>query len=383
MKHYLLFLLILVVGNLSAQITINSDHFPQAGDTLFTAVDNLPSSSIQITDAGGDQAWDFSSLQSPFTRQTLVLNTSEGNFSSFFPNADVVLKVGENSESYYTIDENTVELIGFAGMDPVGLGAELVTPFSPAYISQRAPLNFFDVNPMESNLNVPFAADEIPGNIFDNLPITPDSIRVRVAIDRLDVVDAWGVLTIPGGIYDVLREKRTEIRETRLDAKVGFLGWQDVTDIILAAAGDFEEIADQLGRDTIITYHFINDEVKEAIAVVTTADDGVTVTQVEYKANDIITNVQDVTKLKPGVYASPNPAMVNVRFEFSNLDPGNYQLKIFNILGVEVWSRNYQINGMRTEKVNISSLRKGTYLYSLISPNGKTLTTKRLIVVRP
>ena len=383
MKHILLFLFLISGSYLSAQTEITDAIFPEAGDTLFTAVDNLPSSTIEITAAGGDQSWDFTALQAPFTRQTLVLDASEGDFSASFPNTNLVYKSGLNAETYYSVSDDEILLVGFTGADPVGIGVELVTKFDPAYTSQRAPLNFFDVNQFESNLNIPFATDEIPGGIFDNLPITPDSIRIRIAIDRLDVVDAWGNLTIPGGIYDVLREKRTEVRDTRLDAKVGFFGWQDVTDIILAAAGEFGDIAEQLGTDTILSYHFISDEAKEPIAVATMSDDEESILQVEYKANDVVTNVQDVTKLKPGVYVSPNPAMANVRFEFSNLESGIYTLRIYNILGVEVWSQKYQINGTRTEKVNISSLRKGTYLYSLISPEGKTLTTKRLIVVRP
>ncbi len=383
MKHFLLVFSLFLSLSAFAQITITSATFPEAGDTLFTAVDNLPSSSIEITPSGGDQSWDYSALQAPFTRQTLVLNASEGDLSSFFPNADLVLKSGLNVETYFNTDSDEVKLVGYSGSDPIGLGVELATSFMPAYVSQRAPLDFFDVNQHESALNVAFSAEEIPGGILDNLPITPDSIRVRVAINRLDMIDAWGTMTIPGGIYDVLREKRTEIRETRLDAKVGFFGWQDVTDIILAAAGEFGEIAEQLGTDTLVTYEFRSEDSKEAIAIVNMSPDEQSITQVEYKANDIVTNVQDVTKLKPGVYASPNPAMANVRFEFSNLTPGRYQLKIFNILGVEVWSNSYNINGTLTEKVNITSLRKGTYLYSLISPEGKTLTTKRLIVVRP
>lgn len=83
------------------------------------------------------------------------------------------------------------------------------------------------------------------------------------------------------------------------------------------------------------------------------------------------------------MYAFPNPAIVNVRFEFTNLIPGNYKVSIFNILGAEVWKNYYYISGQRIEKVDISNLRKGTYLYSLQDDRGKTIATKRLVVVRP
>jgi hypothetical protein len=381
MKQSLPFVFFLfVVLGLQAQITINNSNFPVAGDTLLLAIDNLPSG-IEITPAGGSQTWDFTTLQSPFTTQTVYKDANEGDFAANFPSADLVAQTNEVGELYYHVSNDIFELVGFAGEDPAGFGVEVATQFDPPYTERRAPLNFFDVNQTESALLVPFAAEDIPGDIFDGLPVTPDSIRIRVAIDLLDVVDAWGTLTIPGGIYDVLREKRTEIRETRVDIKVGFFSWTDVTDILLAGAGP--PLTDFLGADTTITYNFLSDEAKEPIAVVSTENDGETVTQVQFKSNDITSDVKVISEVKPGVYAYPNPAIVNVRFEFSNLDPGDYQLKIINILGVEVWSQKYQISGNRTERVNISFLRKGTYLYSLVNEDGKTLTTKRLIVIRP
>jgi len=84
------------------------------------------------------------------------------------------------------------------------------------------------------------------------------------------------------------------------------------------------------------------------------------------------------------VLAYPNPAIFDVRFEFMNLKPGTYQLKIYNLLGVAVLDTSYHIkSGSQVEKMDVSELRKGTYLYSLVGPDGKTIATKRLIIIRP
>ena len=37
----------------------------------------------------------------------------------------------------------------------------------------------------------------------------------------------------------------------------------------------------------------------------------------------------------------------------------------------------------KTIKLDISKLRKGTYLYSLTDAKGKTIATRRLMVIRP
>ncbi|MDV7394326.1 hypothetical protein RZS08_23290, partial [Arthrospira platensis SPKY1] len=133
---------------------------------------------------------------------------------------------------------------------------------------------------------VPFSADDVPGGILNNLPITPDSLRIRINTQRTDEVDAWGTLTIPGGIYDVLREKRTELRQTRIDAKIGFFpAWVDVTDIfveLLSLPG--------LGSLTQESYYFWSNEALEPIAVLSLSPATGEVQSVEYKANNISTN---------------------------------------------------------------------------------------------
>ncbi len=374
MKHLLLLALLWSTTPVFAQITITNQSFPTVGDTLRLAIDNLPSN-IPITPGGADLRWDFTSLQSPFTRQIVVRPTSESQHLERFPGANQFTPLSNESEAYYKKNNGSYQMLGLYGEDPFNFGIRVATRFNPPIIERRAPMKYHDENRSESAFTFAFSADDLPDAILDQLPITPDSIRVRIKTERFDKVDAWGKLTIPGDIYNVLREKRTEIREARLDAKIGFFGWQDITDLI--------PNSDMVGIDTTVSYHFFSNEVKEPIAVVTLDKQEAKAIRVEYKANDLVTDVQNVQSLKPGVYAFPNPAIVNVRFEFSNLNPGNYKLTIFSIIGTEVWSQRYYVNGHRIEKVDISSLRKGTYLYSLQDERGKTITTKRLVVVRP
>ena len=99
--------------------------------------------------------------------------------------------------------------------------------------------------------------------------------------------------------------------------------------------------------------------------------------------NDVINNINYINRGKADVFAYPNPAIEEVRFEFLNLKTGDYRLAIYNILGIEIWHEHYAISNDRTAKVDLASFRKGTYLYSLLDEKGKTITTKRLIILRP
>jgi hypothetical protein len=377
MKHFVLLLFIIIQNPLTAQIVLQTSTLPRVGDTLRTAIDNLPGN-ISLLPSGADQRWDFTTLQSPFTRQTVIKSPGEGRFQNQFPTANMLIELAEGAETYYRFvngQPSTVQLLGGFGKDPVGLGVEVITKLNPPLVERRAPLRYRDNNLVKSALTIPFSADDLPRAILDQLPITPDSLRIRIALDRQELVDAWGKLIIPGGIYDVLRQKRTEIRDVRVDARLGFLPWQDITGLI--------PNSNMIGKDTSVSYHFFSNEAKEPIAVVTMNNAGNRAQRVEYKASNGTTDVQNVKALKPSMYAFPNPAIVNVRFEFSNLNPGNYKVSIYNILGGEVWKNYYYINGQRIEKVDISHLRKGTYLYSLQDERGRTIVTKRLVVVRP
>jgi hypothetical protein len=359
---------------LAGQVTLTHQRFPKVGDTLRIAVDNLPAN-LTLGGPGPNQRWDFTNLQSPFTQQTVARAPSMGQGAAGFPNANVMILLAENLEGYYRASDREFSLLGYYGVDPLNFSVEALTRFQPPIPEYRAPLRYLDAARSETSVSLPIATEELPRVVLLRLPITPDSLRIRINAKREDLVDAWGKLIIPGGIHDVLREKRVETRDTRLDAKIGFLPWQDITGLI--------PNIEALGKITTVSYHFMSNEAKEPIAVVYLDAAERLISRVEYKASDRLSTVQTIGELKPGVYAFPNPAIVNVRFEFTNLPPGEYTLSIYSILGLKQWSQQYYVNSNRTEKVNISSLRKGTYLYSLSDARGRTISTKRLVVIKP
>lgn len=369
-----IFVQFFVLNSAFAQITVDNSTFPIAGDTLRTSVDNLPSN-IEIGSAGVDLSWDFSSLQSPFVDELLVQNAEEGQVADQFPTADVVTELLGGGEAYYSSDDNEYLLLGYNGPDPIGFGIDLLARLEPASVIKRAPMNFLDINTSGFNINIPFSAEAIPAEVFENLPIKPDSIRIRISSDRTDVVDAWGTLTIPGGTFEVLREKRIEYQETLLDIKIGEFPWQDVTALV--------PFPDLLGTDTIITYNYFSNDAKEPIVVATVSPDESVVETVTYKSIEVPTSITRPNVAKSDVIAYPNPAIDSARFQFSNLRSGNYDLKIYNILGIVVQQNSYQISGSKTVEMDLSDLRKGTYLYSLQNEEGQTLVTKRLLIIRP
>ncbi len=364
----------------SAQITVTAATFPAVGDTFRYALDLNPAGANFITPPGGSQLWDFSGLQFGQTFETIYRSPDSGMYHTDFPGAEL-MQGGGAGESYYNVTNAKVELLGYAGGDPTGLGVNVLARFVPPVIERRSPLNFFDINQQTSDLSIPFSTDALPDSLLAGIPGASfiDSIRIRLNFQRLEIVDGWGELKIPGmGMpTPVLREKRTEYTTTNMDVHSP-LGW------IPVPAGTIGGLANFLGTDTTITYRYISNTHKEDLALVTVNADGATVATVRFKNIDMLTPAPTVDA--PGaasVQAFPNPAIQWVRFDCKNLPADDYTLKIFNIVGKVVWKETHYIAGKRSFTVDLEDFKKGTYLYSLVNQEGTIIGTKRLVIVKP
>lgn len=362
------------------QITITNEVFPKVGDTLQSAIDVRPDG-VMITAPGPDQSWMFDRLNGLVRLFVEVKNASEGGAAASFPSADQVIDAGTGTERYYRVTHDRIEELGYRGIDPVFNSVELLAFYQRPYIIQRAPINYEDQNQMQAILLIPYAYDELPDSIINQfpLPISPDSVRLKIVIDREDEVDAWGTLEIPTGTFDVLREKRTEIRTSTVEAKViGLGGWFDITQTLITILPN----PDVLEKDTLVTFNYFSNRSKEPIAIVSLDDLGNPV-RVDFKASGRTTPVIIQPTGNIDIHVSPNPTLGRCVFEFENLPPGEYSLQVINILGVKIWERKFDAYGSISLAEDLSGLRKGTYLYSLKTDRGATLKTKRLIILNP
>ncbi len=363
----------------TAQITVTNATFPAAGDSLAYAVDNEPLGLNPATPPGGNQIWDFSTLQKDDQLSFVFRPASAGSNAASFPGAELVNK--DQGETYFNVTSNKFQVLGYAGADPGGFGLNVVAKFNPAITERYAPMNFFDINSQNSNLNLTFPTNQPPlDTIFSGFPVDIDSLRVKVTTDRTEVVDGWGTIKIPGGTYPVLRQKQTEYTSTGIEVYValfpGFGIWQDLS-MLIGGGGGFG------GIDTTVTYHFISNTEKEEIAIATMNASLDTVVDIQFKNLSSTPVVDLVDEFSGGIQAFPNPAVEWVRFDCVNLTPGDYTLKIFNIIGKCVWKKNYSLSGTTSFRVELDDFKKGTYIYSLVDRQGNAVGTKRLVVLKP
>ncbi len=377
-KNYLFFAfaMLCICTSMHAQITVTNSTFPAVGDTLYYAFDTNPNVLV-FTPPGGNQTWDFSSLKPSFAQQQIFKSPTTGIANADFPGA-TLLYLNGTVENYLQVTDQEIRALGYYGKDPIGIGFTAAIRYNPPLVERRSPIQFFDIKAVSSGVFFPFGLDIVPEDILRRFPARPDSLRIRIAISRTDVVDGYGNLIIPDGTYPVLREKRTQYTETRLDAKVSPLGWLDVTDVAIQAVG-----LSNLGVDTTVTYHFFNDTSKEPIAVVTLNQDQATPRLVQYKSNRLTTDVKELASESPQILAFPNPASDRVTLRFNHMKPGRYFLKICNVLGTEVGREVYEIPEKQFETIlNVSRLQAGTYFYNLIDNQGHTSPSNQLMIVK-
>jgi len=365
--------LILYSSSLFAQPIIDQDILPKVGDTIYMANDNLPEG-IVVFPYKGKQEWDFMNLQSAFSKKISIQKPPKQKSTSPLAEADIVLENLAGVKEYYHLHKSELKLIGAQGVDPFGLGLQVQTHYEPAYSTLKLPLKYEDITNTSGRLYSQLPAKQLPISILYSLPILPDSIRFVSTIETSREADAWGHLILPDNSFEVLRERRITATKTRLEVKVGFFPWRDITNEIYNLPFAKEKIQ--------LSYHFYSNETTLPVAEVYMKSDGIHAEDIHYKVSDPSSTIRN-NNGDPDVYVYPNPAINTARFEVSNLPAGHYTLKIFNILGMTIREEDYQLSGYQTIKWDVSNFRKGTYLYSLLDSEGKTIATRRLIIIRP
>lgn len=275
--YWVSLVLIALLSGLGAksQITVTNATFPVAGDKLRMSRDFSPVG-IVITPPGFNEEWDLTQLKIQAQYEIQYAPASQGSQGANLPDATLFARLVSGNEGYYKVTANSFELIAEYGSGPGGDFNGLFQ-YKPPLGERSAPLNFFDIRQYSSGQLTNIPLDQLSDEFKAGINI--DSARLRVSINKLEAVNAFGTLRIPGGIFEVLRVKNTIYTEIRLDANIPPLGWIDVTDRGV-------QYGYNLGVDTTANYQFFSNDSKEPIAVLYTRSkpfDDLIVTMADFK----------------------------------------------------------------------------------------------------
>lgn len=346
---------------------MDTPNIPSPGDSLFFFTDDLPTM-IDISAAGENQFWNYTSLRAPYLEFKKVEAAASGRLQKKFPQSDLLIVGQDGHEEYYAVRQNTLELLGGTKFEISNAEVHNAWGFDEGLPLDAVNLGYDEDVDLETVLSSRFNARKAPQEIQKNLGSTVDSVEITSYISRNIKSDAWGRVQIPGGMYEVLRYKVTDRYEHQFKIKSGSSAWEDFN------SADYS--------DTNVSYHLVSSDYPQPVASIFTDQNNKPV-RVQYMADSY--QVRDSKTATPGqwLYAYPNPALSTVRFKFFDISPGKYKLAFYNILGKFIFEESYQMSGDEIIELNIGQLPKGTYLYSLVDPNGNKMVTKRLIVIKP
>ncbi len=335
-----------------------------AKDTVYYANEYLPDE-LMVTPPGPGQVWDFRSLRAPYAISRQIVITAEHNNVSF---ANLVN--GKQSEAILQISGSNTQMVQLIEDNPLCSGGKLIYTLSPA-------MKPFFKGEVGDNYNYQGRMQAVfawPRDVICSWSPSqvPDSCRITYSLNVDIDIDGEGTLYLPTEVNSVFRQHIQERRIAKVETKREMM-WTDVTSQVSAVKPiTFKEILRFVSVDSGLEW--VDIEVK----------DNLQPTRVEFKTYPLVTRIFSEEPTKPDVFAYPNPSFGVVRFQMSDLLYGHYILKIYNILGVQVKSIETDVDDPhKTISVDLGDLQRGTYLFRLQDNFGRTIRTKRIVLIEP
>ncbi len=193
--------MILLGLTVKAQITINANDLASAGDTVRYSVTG---SVLNTNQAGPNQTWDFSNLipltqdlqsfygpnQLPFTFRLQFGNMTYGFPESLLPNLGNMGPANMLSDAYTFVKKSPTSYV-YLGRGASVQGIPLALVYSPKDTLYKFPLTY---------------ADTFSGSFFGSAGFAGLGALSQTG-NRTSVVDGWGTLKTPFGIFDCIRIK--------------------------------------------------------------------------------------------------------------------------------------------------------------------------------
>jgi len=369
-------LVIGIASYLTSQITVSNSTFPVPGDELTTAV------SVVVPDfdpavVGGDLMWDFTNLSAVASNTLTYADAMDGEASELFPDADLMQLADDlGQDIYYITSNNRIVEAGRAGLDPVFGAVEFDAIVEGNAVFRRAPMTFGDTYDDAYGFGLEIPVSSLPDSIAALFGGLVSDVRVRVDFDIVDEVDAWGTVMLPAEEHEVIRLNRETTTNTSVE--VLFLGtWVNLLDLPIALPPVVQDI---IRPTTVNNYIFLSDDAKEAIADITVDSTGLILSTV-FKSEAISTSTD--RELATGdIVAYPNPSYGHLTFNLKGMPADAYRVSVYDILGRQIWSGT-STPGKANLQADLTGQKAGTYIYRVYDGQGRKLSTKRLMIIRP
>ena len=359
---------IYLITTVHAQTTITNRVFPEAGDSIIFTLDTTVAGSA-LPQIGANQIWDYSILQSGIRRPEIYRAPNLGAGFATFPTATSMIRQGIQ-ERYFRSNSNSFEELGYF-ITVGGGGGGLPIPTGPTVYSRPLVVlksNYTYPNSFQSvySFAITVGKDFLPDSISAVVP--GDSFRLKNTITVDKKVTGWGTLKLPNRNWDALLEERISTTDTKVEAKIPFLGWTDITSL----AGPF--IGNLFGGGgPTKSIGFLSNDAKSYLAVINTDTLGLPST-IQYRQNLEPLQIGENNLFKLSSFFINQGSELWIQSDEANLD---VRIQLIDISGKVVLEKNSNLS--QNIKLNTSHLVGKIFLMNMYTKNGDLLYFQKLL----
>lgn len=357
---------------LAAQITLDTHWIAGQGDNVLLWADTANGASLNLGTTGGNQLWDFSSLQAHEDESVVFENPSTAPLFTNFPDADFVINdLQDSSHVFLEKTSDYLDVIGIVEYDNSGSPVLPELQVSSRFIEFPSTLGDTYSDSVEAGTQVQFLdIDPDGGGPHPNI----DSIRTNVTFMDRSEIDAWGELDLPGGTFLAIRQQYMQIFKLKRD----FYGdgmWQPFTPLMIGFIGDtvqYDTNSIQMrwwSDNPAANFLLVNIEVN------TDGAQGDRVSWLNVSPEQYLgtPSPEDASTIQ--VYPNPANDFISVRSE----DEKSLQFQMMDQTGRMV--RDLALSTMQSA-VDVSDLRTGMYLVQVLDDKGSLVKMQKLSIVR-
>ena len=356
MKKNLFAIALVFVGiNSFAQITVTDANLMSIGDIIYRGYDEFPSSSISLGNAGPNQTWDFSTLQSQEYDTTKFIDPITTPFGANHPLANLCI---DDDGEYIYINKSPQDL-SIVGFDDYPY--PLVIAPLPLFYGLNTLMGSVII--MDSIIaNVGFIDDMLAPIISLNpLNDQVDSIRIFMESNTEFNVDAYGDVTLPMGTFDALRVKTDDVTTQDIflycsSTVTGNGSWHIMPDSDIQITSSYAWWT----NDPLIKFTLVQMEIDSLGGI----------TGVDFMHSPSPSSVTDLSSNNFNIY--PIPATNNLTIEAQN-NEFTY-LNLVDVTGKVILKKEFT----QSTSLDVSHISKGIYYLNLKTVEGKL--TKQIII---
>ncbi len=372
MRITVLCIFIFIWNGLSAQNY--SLALPKPGDVQYSC-EYLGRIEPFMLPSANNKEWNFSFLSSNWSIVEEYASADKSRFAEYFPEATLVLFKANGEEEFFKIQDGSLYSFGkkiAASYNDNGYDFIRYSPLRRIInTSKKVGLGYVNTY----TLNFKIAKKDITKGI-SFFPAGVDSIFLEI-----DHTETCKIKSEVNVLYsnEFKKAQRHEFEVTQ-HIKIGIKSISGKEWILIPQLNSSllpSEIIQILAKTKSNRTDYISPEYK-GVMLSYEDENSSKISNVKYQDSNPAPYYKTNKYNTADMIASPNPTTGTFTINLFNQPFDDYTIKFYNVMGHEVTQKKYSRKDGNMLVADISYLKRGTYMYSLINSNQQKLMTKRV-----